>query len=377
MTSLPRFPLSMSHPRGSRGLTLIEMLVAMAISFIVILAVGYVFIGSRQTYRAQDAMARVQEGARFAYEALSKDIRQVGFAGCTTATTQNVLNLAGNNDSDWYKNLFGAAAPGVQPLFGYQDVAPADVCTTANTPPCYIQGDPVTIIRADNANEYIISAHASPQFTLTANHDINAGAILVVTNCSDTAVFQATGVGANTINHNAAGNPGNSTDVLNGAYGAGARIYRLSAVTYYVGTNPVGEPALYRRRLTQAGGIASTTAEELVEGVEDMQLTYGVDTDGAADRQVNEYQTADEITNGACSGAASSTCTTAVPGANAAARWRRVLSMRMSLLMRTENGVTNQAQTYTFPPGAAATTTAADRRLRRVFTYVIAVRNRL
>lgn len=373
MNLRPSNPCSTSFPARSNGMTLIEMLVALAISFVVILAVGYVFVGSRQTYRTQDAMARIQEGARYAYEALSRDIRMAGFAGCVANGGENVLNLIGNNDSDWYKNLFGAVTPSVQPLYGYQDTGPANVCTTANTSPCYRQGDAITVLRADNSNEYIVSSHTSPQFTLTANHDINPGEILAVTNCTDarTAVFQATAATGATVDHSASGTPGNSTATLTvSTYGSGSRVYRLSAVTYYIGTNPAGEPALYRRRLTHAGGQASTTAEELVEGVEDMQITYGVDTDATADRQVNEYQTADDVENG--------TGTTPVPGANAALRWQRALSVRISLLMRTpEDGITTQPQTYTYPPDAGAATTATDRRLRRVFTYVITARNRL
>ncbi len=372
MTSRPVISCPKPSLMTSRGFTLIELLVAMSIGLVVVLAVGYVFVGSRQTYRAQDAAARLQEGARYAYEVLSNDIRMAGFTGCNTSNPQNVINVAGNNDSDWYKNLFGASgALAVQPVYGYQDVVPADVCTTASTAPCYTQGDGLTILRADTSKEYIVQSHASPTFTLTAAHDINQGEVLVVTNCNDaTALFQATAAAGTTLDHAASGTPGNSTAILAGSYAAASRIYRLNAVTYYIGTNPSGEPALYRRKLTSSAGNASTTAEELVEGVEDMQITYGVDTDATADRQVNGYQTATEIENGSGS--------PAVPGADTAARWGRVLSVRISLLLRSpENGITTQAQTYTYPPDAASATTAADRRLRRVFTFVVSLRNRL
>ena len=355
----------------SRGFTLIELLVAMTIGLAVVLAVGYIFVGSRQTYRVQDAAARLQEGARYTYEVLSNDIRMSGATGCNTGTPQNVINVAGNNASDWYKNLFGISALTVQPVYGYEDSVPADVCATANTPPCYRQGDGLTILRADSSREFIVQSHASPTFTLTSSHDINQGEIVVVTNCTDaTALLQTTSATSNTLSHAASGTPGNSTDVLTGSYPAGSRIYRLNAVTYYIGTNPSGEPALYRRKLTFSGSNAATVAEELVEGVEDMQVTYGVDTDATADRQVNAYQTFTEVANG--------TGTPAVPGADAALRWKRVLSVRISLLLRTpEDGITTQAQTYTFPPDAGAATTAPDRRLRRVFTFVAALRNRL
>lgn len=368
--------------REAGGFTLIEMLIAMVIGLVVVLAVGYVFVGSRQTYRSQDAAARLQEGARYAYEVLSNDIRMAGITGCNTSGTQNIVDsdddATPNPGNDWYKNLFGATQIGnplvnisAQPIYGYEGVVPADVCTTANTASCYSQGDGLTVLRADTSQEYIVQSHASPTFTLTAAHDIHAGEIMVVTNCTDaTALFQTTGTASTTLNHDASGTPGNFTDTLTGSYGAGSRIYRLHSVTYYIGQNPAGEPALYRRRLTYSGNDPATVAEELVEGVENMQITYGVDTDATADKQANSYQTATEIEN--ASG------TPAVPGATAAARWQRVLSVRVSLLMRSaENGITTKAQTYTYPPDAATTTTATDRRLRRAFTFVVSLRNRI
>jgi type IV pilus assembly protein PilW len=355
-------------------LTLIELLVAISISFVVILAVGYVFVGSRQTYRAQDGMARIQESARFAYEVLSKDIRMAGFNGCAASNTVNVLN-----DPSWYGGLDSL------PLIGYE---------AGSGQPAAITGalagrDSLTILHADNSPEYIIEQHtaAAAEFKLVGtSHDLIDGQIVVACNANgvDAAVFQITNSNQSnvTIVHNTGlSAPGNCTKALGAGttcggtqnfvtFDPGSRLMRLSGSTYFIRNNTAGEPSLYRQRLNVAAGAAATAAEELVEGVEDMQITYGVDVDATADNQADDYQTAAEIGNG--SG------TPAVPGADASARWNRVLSVRISLLMRTtENGITTQAQTYTYPPDAGAATTAADRRLRRVFTYVISVRNRL
>jgi type IV pilus assembly protein PilW len=52
----------------------------------------------------------------------------------------------------------------------------------------------------------------------------------------------------------------------------------------------------------------------------------------------------------------------------------RVVSVRISLLMRTvEDNVLPESQTYAYNGGS---TTPADRRLRKVFTHVVAMRNR-
>lgn len=389
MTLFPHRTLSRQTRRQEAGFTLIELMVAMTLGMVIVSAVGYLFISNRQTYRVQDAMARLQESARYTYEVLSNDIRMAGFTGCSSGTTENIVdahsNSSSNPDNDWYKNLFGSSqigSPAIsvasQPLFGYEDTAPADVCSTPSTAPCHITGDGITVLRADNSKEYIVQSHASPNFTLTATpasgSELHQGEIVIVSNCTDaTALFQVTDVSGATVEHAATGTPGNYTNTFAGTFGSGSRIYRLSAVTYYIGQNPAGEPALYRRRLSYSGTNPSTVAEELVEGVEDMQMAYGVDTDTTADGQVNGYQSVADIQAG--------TGSPAVPGANAAERWRRVLSVRVSLLLRTsEDGITTQSQTYAWDAnhdGTVESVTAGDRRLRRAVSFVITLRNRL
>lgn len=65
------------------GLSLIELMIAMVLSLIIGAAVIQVFISQRETYRAQDDLSRVQENARFAFEQISRDLRHVGYWGCS------------------------------------------------------------------------------------------------------------------------------------------------------------------------------------------------------------------------------------------------------------------------------------------------------
>ena len=81
-----------------------------------------------------------------------------------------------------------------------------------------------------------------------------------------------------------------------------------------------------------------------------MQVTYGEDTDG--DKSPNYFVTAPNVTD-----------------------WEKVVAARITLLLRSsDNNITQSNQTYTYN---GTTTTATDRRLRRVFTTTIAIRNRL
>ena len=68
---------------GCYGFGLVELLVAMALSLVIGVAVLQVYVSQRQTYRAQDDLARLQENARFAFEQIAQDLRRVGFIGCS------------------------------------------------------------------------------------------------------------------------------------------------------------------------------------------------------------------------------------------------------------------------------------------------------
>jgi type IV pilus assembly protein PilW len=351
--------MRLRHPMNVRrmaGLSLVELMIAMTLGLATVGAVGYVYLGTSQTYRAQDALARLQEGARYAFEVIGNDLRMTGATGCSWRTAVNVVN---NFEDNWYTNM------PAQPLLGLEEDGAAGVTEFS---------DALAVLHADISREYIVQAHniATAQITTDAAHGLAGGAFLIATNCDNVAVFRASAAGGATIDHDVGGSDGNAIAELGegGAaltYAPGSRIYRLSASTYYIANNPAGQPSLYRTRLDGAG---VPTAEELVEGVEDVQFSYGVDITDPADNAADfvdpdgdgdPYLTAAQID-------------AAVPGATPEERWARVLSVRVSLLMRTvENNIAPTAQAYEYN-GAAVN--AADRRVRKVFTHVIKVRNR-
>lgn len=343
-----------------KGFSLIELMISLVIGGLIIAAVGTVFLGSRQSYRVQDAMARMQEGTRYIFELMTVDLRQAGFTGCAPASaTYSALNGA-----DWFNNL------ATQPLVGYESGAGLPAAVTgalANT-------DAVAVLRADNNSNYVVDSHtggAAAAFTLAENHDLKQGEILTVVpaDCSKAVVFQMTNVNNNNtiavVTHNTGeGSPGNSTKCLDDpassactsgvddfpALPADSRILRMSGHIYYIANNGNNQPSLYRENLTTQTGNAASVAEELVEGVENLQILYGEDTsqvslatcpeDGCS---VDAYVTADAVAN-----------------------WNRVVSVRITLTMRTiEDNLATEEDA------------AGDRRIRRNFTTTIAVRNRL
>ncbi|MGY6276212.1 PilW family protein [Methylomonas sp. MgM2] len=408
------------------GVSLIEIMISLTIGLIIVAGIGYAYLGSKQSFRTQDALSRMQEGARIAFEFMAKDIRMAGFRGCPPSDADTNLLAA---PTIWYKNLIDQSFIGLigRPLIGYEKTGgawsafPAGVTGVVGS---VISGDALTVLHADTGQEFVVSSHAPssnpPQFTLTADHDIKQGTILIAAkpDCSRIAIFQNTktctissgSCGHAIIEHNAtspcdSGNfrkglgkqlfcddahngpvdtsthlcadgttseyfgacPGLEASPVNGetiadTFGANSRLFRLSAATYYIGQNGSGEPSLYREKLDASGGDPSTTAEELVEGVQDMQLLYGEDTLDVIDK-VDVYRTANNV-----------------------ADWNRVIAIRVSLLMvsrQDEQGITTEPQQYSLDMNGdgdvadtGETVTPNDRLLRKVFTTTIAIKNR-
>lgn len=335
------------------GMSLVELMIAMTLGLVTVGAVGYIYLGTSKTYRTQDSLARLQEGARYAFEVITSDLRMAGATGCSYSTARNAIN---SFNTLWYVNLFD------QPLVSEEFDGTAGTETELS--------DALRVIRADVSREYVVQNHnPAGTFTFNAAHGLADGNLMVATDCNHAAVFRAGTASGSDITYSAGGStPANATVDLgeSGPYTflTGSRVYRLSASTYYVAENPAGEPALFRSR--PAAGTALPAAEELVEGVEDLQVTFGIDTDN--DGEINfldpdgdddPYLTATQVN--ALSGTPSE-------------RWARVVSVRISLLMRTvEDNVLPESQTYTYNGGS---TTPADRRLRKVFTHVVTMRNR-
>jgi type IV pilus assembly protein PilW len=73
--------------RFSRGFGLVELLIALALSLVVVLGVVQVFIAAKNTYISQNAAAAMQEDARFVLSKMIQEIRMVGMFGCLGTIT--------------------------------------------------------------------------------------------------------------------------------------------------------------------------------------------------------------------------------------------------------------------------------------------------
>ncbi len=92
----------------ARGVTLVELMIAMVLGLVVVGGVTNIIVSSQQTYRANEGLAAIQESARTALELIAREIRESGSTPCGDVPVANVLNSNGanhwwgsNSDASW------------------------------------------------------------------------------------------------------------------------------------------------------------------------------------------------------------------------------------------------------------------------------------
>ncbi|MGH8770865.1 MAG: PilW family protein [Burkholderiales bacterium] len=110
-----------THVGYQRGLSLVELMVAIVIGLLLTAIVSQLFLGSKQTYRTQDSSARLQENARYALGLLTREIRMARYH-VSDPNTQfaTLLPVEGQNDTG-----FGASDEITVRYFGRDNSAGA------------------------------------------------------------------------------------------------------------------------------------------------------------------------------------------------------------------------------------------------------------
>ncbi len=76
---------------ASRGLTIVELLVAVTISLLLIIVIAQLFLGSRQTFATTDDVSRMQENIRFTQQLLIRTIHLAGYKSQPNTLTSAVF----------------------------------------------------------------------------------------------------------------------------------------------------------------------------------------------------------------------------------------------------------------------------------------------
>ncbi|NBA96436.1 PilW family protein [Pseudomonas sp. R5(2019)] len=130
--------------RRSRGFGLVEVMVAMLLGLIVVLGITQIFIAAKNTYLAQNASARLQEDARFAFSKMIQELRMVGMFGCLTTSS---MTYADASIATEFSNpiTFARASDGSTQTLTF---ITADVGSSGSTPSYTVVTDCVTFARA-------------------------------------------------------------------------------------------------------------------------------------------------------------------------------------------------------------------------------------
>ncbi len=306
------------------GFSLIELMVAIVVALLLLGGVIQVYLSSKQSFDAQDRLARMQEGGRIAMDIITTDLRRAGYWGGNADLATHVgdpgpavpaLNCANNNTwgrmIDWrVSGLNNTNAGYVACVPGYQ--AGSDILTVRYSGPALTGAVP------NNGGLYL------------------RGTMFVGWVMTGSAQNQ----------------PGNTppAEILNAADHLQPVVRPLVSNAYYIGDSgrvcQSGDaiPALFRVRLNPDTG--NPVSEELVSGAEQLQVRYLLN---------DTYVDANAV---------------------AAADWPNVSAVRVWLLMRgecPEFGLGNDA-TYTM--GDVTVPAAPDFR-RQLYVSTVMLRNNI
>jgi type IV pilus assembly protein PilW len=340
---------TMSRSAGSqnqRGVTLVELMLAMVIGLFLMLGTLTVFQQSRASFRVSDSVARLQENGRFVLDMMEPDIR--------------VAKLWGRS-----------ADPGL-----IDNVLPGGLTITCDTvdssaamvPPTTYTAWALDINRevwaVDEGSGY---GHAALGVPCSPNGGARVQSdVLVIRRASTQPIVPTAGV----IQVH--------TDLTRGeffndgaapvGYAAAAQTHNVLTNVYYVSQRSDLDPNTpsLRIKTLMPGGVHQD--QEIMPGVENLQVQLGVDTDG--DLEIERYVDADhDIVNPTTGGT--------IPDA-------QILAVRLWIVMRSESvevGFTDNAQYLSPDPDVVVTPCAGggcgypDNFRRLAISTTVALRN--
>lgn len=285
---------SVNRLSDQRGVTLVELMVALVLGLVVSGAALALFMTNKQVYTSSENLDRVQETSRTAFELIARDLREADGNPCTNDLDTAFVNGLKNATSYWwgkwgYDPAGAKLGDGLRGYTGTDAFPDDDFGTTAGK---RVKGTPAVevwnAVSADITLTNAMGVVSDPLTVTTTTGKVAANDILVICDYTHGAIFQATKVTANSIEHQASGTPGNATGSLPpSVFGPGAKpdnyayISKMHASRWYIGYNGRFDrdgnklTSLYRTSFT--GTDIAPTPDEIAEGVVGMTLKYHVD----------------------------------------------------------------------------------------------------
>lgn len=322
------------------GLSLIELLVALVISAVLIFGATQVYVDSRNSYNVNENVARLQETARYAMSVIESDLRMANYWGLLKGAT-TIDGKAGQAEAA------AAVAPGAAIHYCGTNFA-VDLQQS-------IEGDNNTFdLGADRAAGCDALSGWTTDPVLTADTLTVRRASTVVDDPDDGFEDDRLHLCTNRqsgflFSDDGSARPCNDPAQPDEPIGDHAgSVNDLIVHAYYVDQNSdsgAGLPSLRRKALCTAAGCGlNFVDEEVIAGVEDLQVQFGVETNisGAPTGNATRYVNPDDALF-------------------AGTGWQ-IVAVRVWLLVRTEAPEVGfiDGRTYEYGDRLAATGTTAD-----------------
>lgn len=295
---------------GQRGMSLVELMVSLAIGLVIVAAASVIFVNSSQARREVTLSAEPIENGRYGLDALTRELSQAGFYGTLVGTTGTTLAPCSLDPTVWADSLDIAAIglnnadadplclarkPGTDAIF----VQRASTCTTADASPACIEQPTAAYLQVSECG----AEYNSTPFVIALGGD---AALKLQTRACD-------------------GTPAAKRKFIR-------RFFFVDAadVLSYVDITPSGPGA----------------PVPIVENIEQMQVEYGIDTDGDGTPESFAPTVAD---------------------------WTQVIGTRVWLLARSSepSGNTRAGSTFVMSDTVVEVPAAARNLKRRVYTTFV------
>ncbi len=279
--------IPLAKKSAQKGLTLIEMMIAMTLSLLLMAGATSMFLSSKRTFKVQEESARIQENMRYVVTRMIKDISPAGFQGCAPSTQKGISQIQSTVVATHPFSDFSAAITGEEGGKNKPDKLTVRFALPELSLP---------IIAPMTASDRAVHIDGSSKIY---KDNYSTGDIIAVSDCSLLAVFMITNAGADGRLAHTAGAATNSTAGTTHYFGgepySSATVMKMDAVTYELDKKTDTKKTKTTDDDTTISSLYATrlggNRQEILSGVEDFQVSYGIDNtatpDGTSDRYID------------------------------------------------------------------------------------------